>query len=90
VHHILIKTQRKNGVLIRVEDDGPGIRESLRPRLFRKTTTSKQAGMGVALVVWRDAIRMYGGELECTSYALPTSFLITIPLGGDHATHSAG
>ncbi len=65
-----------------VEDDGPGIPESVRSRLFRRPTTSKQGGMGAALIIWRNGIRMFGGDITCTSFANPTSFLVTLPLEG--------
>jgi hypothetical protein len=79
-----------DAIKIRVEDDGPGIPEANRPRLFRRQTTSKQGGMGIGLIVWRDALQMFGGELECEKFSNPTTFTITVPTGGASAASSAG
>jgi len=72
-------TEDARSVRIEVNDDGPGIPESNRSRLFRRQTTTKQSGMGIGLIVWREALQMFGGDLSCVSFAKPTSFLITIP-----------
>jgi len=72
-----------NFVKIVVEDDGPGIPEDVRHRLFRRTTTTKQGGMGVALILCQDLLKMFGGDLQCTSYIKPTRFEIIIPKGND-------
>jgi signal transduction histidine kinase len=76
-------------LLISVEDDGPGIPEDARNRLFRRPTTSKQGGMGIALIVCRDLLKMFGGDLECTSYANPTQFNLIIPRGQNGANTSS-
>jgi len=73
---------------ISVEDDGPGIPEANRSRLFKRQTTTKQGGMGVGLIVWRDALKMFGGELACVSYSKPTRFVITIPREPSNGTNS--
>jgi signal transduction histidine kinase len=61
-----------------VEDDGPGVAEVVRSRLFKRPTTSKREGMGVGLVLWREALRMFEGDLDCTNYEKPTRFAITL------------
>jgi signal transduction histidine kinase len=79
-HHIRIKVESLPKVTkVRVEDDGPGIPEANRSRLFKRQTTSKQGGMGVGLYVWRDALQMFDSDLECESFSNPTTFLITMP-----------
>jgi hypothetical protein len=35
--------------------------------------------MGVALIIWKDALQMLGGDLNCVNYANPTEFEIMIP-----------
>lgn len=72
---------------VRVSDDGPGIPESVRARLFKRQTTSKKGGMGVGLYVWRQAIEMFGGDLACERFSNPTRFAITIPTGAPDGAH---
>ncbi len=74
----------KDVATIRVIDDGPGIPEANRPRLFKRPTTTKQGGMGVGLIVWREALQMFGGALECESFGNPTTFAMTVPLEAPH------
>jgi signal transduction histidine kinase len=62
-----------------VSDDGPGIPEANRARLFKRQTTTKQGGMGVGLIVWQQALQMFGGDLKCTKYENPTTFVMSIP-----------
>lgn len=78
-HRIDAYVQEKpDAISIRLEDDGPGVPEESRRRLFRRPTTTKKGGMGVALILYRDALRMFGADLECASYANPTTFVISI------------
>jgi signal transduction histidine kinase len=75
---------------LRVVDDGPGIPEANRSRLFKRQTTSKQGGMGVGLLVWREALQVFGGDLTCERFGEPTVFAMTIPIQQDNGTHSTG
>ncbi len=89
-HRIEIRVEpQRAGVYVFVEDDGPGIPETVRQRLFRRATTSKQGGMGAALIIWRNALRMFGGDLICASFAHPTAFLINLPSEGTRGPHTA-
>ncbi|MGC2518680.1 MAG: sensor histidine kinase [Burkholderiales bacterium] len=90
-HHIQIKFEAGRKLTkIRVEDDGPGIPEANRTRLFKRLTTSKQGGMGIGLIVWREALQMFSGELECESFSDPTTFVITVPTGVPDGSSSSG
>jgi signal transduction histidine kinase len=81
-HRIQIAVGVKAHALrIRVEDDGPGIPGSNRDRLFRRQTTTKQGGMGIGLIVWKEALQMFGGDLICERFADPTVFVISVPMG---------
>jgi two-component system C4-dicarboxylate transport sensor histidine kinase DctB len=81
-HRIRIAVSSNRRTLtLRVEDDGPGIPESNRERLFRRQTTTKQGGMGIGLIVWKEALQMFGGDLVCERFADPTVFVISVPTG---------
>lgn len=49
--------------MIRVSDNGPGLSEIMRERLFTPFTTDKPAGVGLGLVISRDIVAGFGGEL---------------------------
>jgi two-component system sensor kinase FixL len=51
-------------VEIRVTDNGPGLPETVRARLFEPFVTTKPDGMGVGLSVCRAIVEAHGGELH--------------------------
>jgi two-component system sensor histidine kinase HydH len=68
---------------IRVDDDGPGIPEELRGKIFQPYFTTKPAGTGLGLsIVARRVVEM-GGTLACESplrNGTGTRFRLTVPL----------
>ncbi|MBU1324704.1 MAG: sensor histidine kinase [Alphaproteobacteria bacterium] len=59
-------TARPEGrkVVLRVADDGPGLSPEVRDRLFTPFTTDKPQGVGLGLVISRDIVAGFGGELS--------------------------
>ena len=57
--------ERVDGVEVRIEDDGPGIPEQLRPRLFEPFFTTKAVGegTGLGLAVAHGIITEHGGSI---------------------------
>ena len=51
-----------------VEDDGPGIPEAIRSRLFVPFAASHSGSTGLGLAIARALARSSGGELTCTSF----------------------
>ncbi len=68
-------------VTLDVGDDGPGIPESVRERLFQPFAgTSRPGGSGLGLVIARDLARAHGGDIELVSTGESgTVFRVTIP-----------
>lgn len=66
---------------IRVSDDGPGIPETVRPRLFQPfAVTTRQNGSGLGLAIARDIVQAHGGALELTETGPGgTVFTLTLP-----------
>lgn len=54
----------ENEVRLIVEDNGPGLPETVKKALFIPFTTTKPKGLGLGLVIARDILRDFGGELE--------------------------
>src|SRR2546430_531325 len=58
-------------VEVRVSDDGAGIPEAIRPRLFQRRFTTKPQGTGLGLHLARTAMERSGGELRLVDAAAP-------------------
>lgn len=54
---------RSGKVTIKVGDNGPGVSAEVRDRLFTPFTTDKRDGLGLGLVISRDIVAGFGGEL---------------------------
>ena len=47
-----------------IEDNGPGIDESIRDQIFFPMVSSKDSGSGLGLSISQDIIRVHGGSIE--------------------------
>jgi signal transduction histidine kinase len=67
--------------VIRVADNGPGIPESIRERLFESFLTSRSEGTGLGLSIVKRILRGHEGDIVVEkSDSAGTTFLLTVPL----------
>ena len=68
-------------LLVSVRDNGPGVPESLRDRLFESFFTTKSQGVGLGLSICKTIAGAHGGNLQ---YAQPaeggSEFTLSLPL----------
>jgi signal transduction histidine kinase len=80
---IVVKAEAGTEVGITVTDNGPGIPEDFRPRLFDTYATTRPTGEGhgLGLAISRKIMLEHGGDLELlTTSPAGTSFRLTLPL----------
>lgn len=58
------------GALVAVEDNGPGIAESLKLSLFRPFSTTKAKGTGLGLAFCRKVVEEHGGTIDALTSSL--------------------
>jgi signal transduction histidine kinase len=62
---IRVVARREAGFdVVRVKDDGPGIPEALRSRVFEPLVTTKVKGTGLGLPICRQVVERHGGTIE--------------------------
>ncbi|MBN9691887.1 MAG: HAMP domain-containing histidine kinase [Verrucomicrobia bacterium] len=61
---VLSARQEEHWIRFRVQDEGTGLPESVRDRLFTPTLSSKDGGTGLGLALSRQLARILGAELE--------------------------
>lgn len=71
-------TVRAGKVTVRISDNGPGVSPEVRERLFTPFTTDKRDGLGLGLVISRDIVAGFGGELVHDASAAGAVFKIVL------------
>lgn len=69
-------------VRISVDDDGPGIEEALRGRIF-EPFVSGRGSTGLGLAIAEDTIRAHGGRITCRPNVRGGRFRIELPLASE-------
>ncbi|HSP01354.1 MAG TPA: ATP-binding protein, partial [Thioalkalivibrio sp.] len=65
---------------IQIIDDGPGIPEEMRERIFYPMVSGRDGGTGLGLSIAQSLINQHGGLIECSSAPGKTVFSLLIPL----------
>jgi signal transduction histidine kinase len=71
------------GFLFSVEDDGPGVPESVREKILQPFFTTKTQGTGLGLAIVARRVAEFGGQLDWESPVRDgrgTRFRVTLPL----------
>jgi PAS domain S-box-containing protein len=69
-----------NGVLVAVQDTGPGLEPAMLERVFESFYTTKPTGLGMGLSICRSIIEAHGGRLWATAnQQRGTTFQFTVP-----------
>lgn len=69
---------RAKRVIITVSDNGPGIPSDIRASLFIPFTTSRPQGLGLGLIICRDIVASFGGELKLGASKQGAAFVVSL------------
>jgi two-component system, NtrC family, nitrogen regulation sensor histidine kinase GlnL len=76
----LAKQRYKLALELRVIDNGPGIPEELRERIFYPLVSGRDGGSGLGLTLSQTFVQYHHGTIECDSKPGRTCFTIMLPL----------
>ena len=71
-----------------IEDNGPGIPEAIRDRIFYPLVSGREGGSGLGLTIAQTFVAQHGGTIECESVPGRTVFTILLPLELGRAAHT--
>lgn len=73
------KQWHHRALTVDIEDDGPGIEESLQDKVFYPMITTRPEGNGLGLSIAQDVIHRHGGTIELESQPGRTRFSLLLP-----------
>jgi two-component system nitrogen regulation sensor histidine kinase GlnL len=65
---------------LHIEDNGPGVPEAIRERIFFPLVTGREGGSGLGLTLAQTFVQQHQGTIECDSQPGRTVFTILLPL----------
>lgn len=74
------KTRHRLALELHVEDNGPGVPEDIRDRIFYPLVSGREGGSGLGLTLAQTFVQQHGGLIECDSMPGKTVFYFLIPL----------
>jgi len=74
------KERSRLALELHVEDNGPGVPESIRDRIFFPLVSGREGGSGLGLTLAQMFVQQHHGAIDCDSVPGRTVFKIVIPL----------
>jgi two-component system nitrogen regulation sensor histidine kinase GlnL len=85
-HVTLAKRRHRLALALSVIDNGPGVPEALRDRIFFPLVSGREGGSGLGLTIAQTFIAQHQGTIDCESVPGNTVFTILLPLELARAT----
>jgi two-component system nitrogen regulation sensor histidine kinase GlnL len=79
----LARKLHRLGVMVQIIDNGPGIPEDIRGKIFFPLVSGREGGTGLGLTIAHNYVHQHGGLIELESEPGRTCFTILLPLNGE-------
>jgi len=76
----LAKKRYRLAMEIKVVDNGPGIPEDIRERMFYPLVSGREGGSGLGLTIAQNFIQHHHGTIDCSSRPGQTVFTLRLPI----------
>ena len=76
----LSKRRYRLALALFIEDNGPGVPEAIRDKIFFPLVSGREGGSGLGLTIAQTFIAQHNGAIECDSVPGRTIFTILLPL----------
>ena len=76
----LARRRYRQAITVQVVDNGPGIPDSVRDRVFYPLVSGRDGGSGLGLTIAQTFVAQHNGSIEWSSASGSTVFTIVIPL----------
>ncbi len=86
----LARRRYRQAITLQVIDNGPGIPESVRERVFYPLVSAREGGSGLGLTLAQTFVSQHCGTIEFDSAPGRTCFSVTLPLGDEGGTGPRG
>jgi two-component system nitrogen regulation sensor histidine kinase GlnL len=76
----LARQRHRLAVAMHVEDNGPGVPDAIRDRIFFPLVSGREGGSGLGLTIAQTLVAQHGGTIECISTPGRTRFSVLLPI----------
>ncbi|MCE5181964.1 MAG: nitrogen regulation protein NR(II) [Betaproteobacteria bacterium] len=76
----LAKKRYRQAIQVQITDNGPGIPENIREKIFYPLVSGREGGSGMGLTLAQTLINQHQGTIECDSRPGRTCFTLLLPL----------
>jgi two-component system, NtrC family, nitrogen regulation sensor histidine kinase GlnL len=76
----LAKQRHRHAIMVHIIDNGPGVPENLRDKIFYPLVSGRDGGTGLGLSLAQNFINQHLGVVEFESVAGDTRFTVLLPV----------
>ena len=77
----IVRRRHRLALELQVIDDGPGVADDIRDKIFNPLVSGREGGSGLGLSLAQTFVQYHQGMIECESKPGRTVFTILLPLG---------